>query len=257
MSKTVFQIENGRVAFALVDTSEPGYSDDWQAPGGKDVTEVTLADYEAQSEQWSCQITSGALTASPNTNDVDVPATFCEAGSTVPQPDQTSYAVDIEYLQDPVIKLGLSRFLFEHDTKQVYFYLGLNGDGTPPQAIGRARAIAGAIGGPARSTLTATASLPCSRKPQIEFGTEGDSEAVPPSNGGGPVDATGATAGTPGTWTPSGSVPPASVAALQSSSIVASPATAWTTGQFVQTGTAGTSGQAYWDADSWESGVAT
>lgn len=70
--------------------------------------------------------------------------------------------------------------------------------------------------------------------------------------------ATGATAGTPGTWTPGGSGAPASVAALQTASpaIVASPTTAWTVGQFVQTGTAGTSGQAHWSGTAWVSGVA-
>lgn len=68
--------------------------------------------------------------------------------------------------------------------------------------------------------------------------------------------ATGATAGTPGTWTPGGSTPPATVSALQSSSVVASPNTAWTTGQFVQTGTAGAGGQAYWNGTSWAAGTA-
>lgn len=69
--------------------------------------------------------------------------------------------------------------------------------------------------------------------------------------------ATGATAGTPGTWTPPGSTPPASVAALQASAIVASPATAWTTGQYVQTGTAGAPGEAHWDGAAWAAGQAT
>ena len=55
--------------------------------------------------------------------------------------------------------------------------------------------------------------------------------------------ATGATAGTPGTWTPGGSVAPASVTLCRRSSITASPATAWTVGQYVQTLTAGTTGQ--------------
>ena len=70
---------------------------------------------------------------------------------------------------------------------------------------------------------------------------------------------TGANAGTPGTWTPAGSTPPASVAALQAAipAIVATPDTAWTTGQYVQTGTAGAAGEAHWDGDSWESGRAT
>lgn len=71
--------------------------------------------------------------------------------------------------------------------------------------------------------------------------------------------ATGATAGIPGTWTPPGSIAPASVSNLQAGTpvtVVASPLTAWTTGQYVQTQTAGAPGQAHWDGDSWESGVA-
>ena len=70
--------------------------------------------------------------------------------------------------------------------------------------------------------------------------------------------ATGATAGTPGVWTPGGSVAPASVAALQGATpaITASPATAWTTGQFVQTGTAGAGGQAHWSGTAWVAGAA-
>lgn len=66
--------------------------------------------------------------------------------------------------------------------------------------------------------------------------------------------ATGATAGIPGTWTPPGSRPPATVAAI--GSVVASPATPWTTGQYVQTGTAGAAGRATWTGTAWVGGVA-
>ncbi|MET0786510.1 MAG: hypothetical protein ABWY25_07390 [Paenisporosarcina sp.] len=69
--------------------------------------------------------------------------------------------------------------------------------------------------------------------------------------GGGLADT--ATAGTPGTWEPTGSTPPASVSALQTAdpAIVASPNTAWTTGQYVQTATAGVGGQAHWNGTAW------
>lgn len=67
---------------------------------------------------------------------------------------------------------------------------------------------------------------------------------------------TGATAGVPGSWTPVDSTPPVSVIALQGGSVTATPATAWTTGQYVQTGTVGGPGQAHWDGDSWEAGMA-
>jgi hypothetical protein len=72
---------------------------------------------------------------------------------------------------------------------------------------------------------------------------------------GGAVPATGATAGIPGTWTPSGATPPANAAAA--AGITATPNTAWTTGQYVQGSTAGTAGEMYWDGSAWATGKAT
>lgn len=63
--------------------------------------------------------------------------------------------------------------------------------------------------------------------------------------------ATGATAGTPGTWTPAGSEGAASLAKL--SGITASPATAWTVGQYVLLGD-GTF--AHWVGAAWAGGKA-
>lgn len=74
-----------------------------------------------------------------------------------------------------------------------------------------------------------------------------------------PEPATGATAGIPGAWTPSGSAPPATVADLIAgvpNAVVASPVTAWTIGQYVQTATAGTGGRAYWNGTAWVGGAA-
>jgi hypothetical protein len=68
---------------------------------------------------------------------------------------------------------------------------------------------------------------------------------------GAAVIATGATAGTPGSFTPSGSVPPANLAAL--ASVTASPNTAWTTGQSVVLGDASS---AHWDGSAWVAGAA-
>jgi hypothetical protein len=74
------------------------------------------------------------------------------------------------------------------------------------------------------------------------------------------VPATGANAGIPGSWTPAGSQPPASVSALAAgnpNTVVASPTTAWTTGQYVQTRTAGAVGEAFWNGTTWINGRAT
>jgi hypothetical protein len=71
----------------------------------------------------------------------------------------------------------------------------------------------------------------------------------------GTVAATGANAGTPGAFTPSGADVPADLAALQGASpaVVAAPNTAWTTGQSVNLGT----GAAHWSGTAWAAGLAT
>lgn len=64
-----------------------------------------------------------------------------------------------------------------------------------------------------------------------------------------------ASAGTPGTWLPtSGTNKPATVAALQASSITADPQTPWPSGTYVQTGTAGAPGEASWNGTAWVAG---
>jgi hypothetical protein len=65
------------------------------------------------------------------------------------------------------------------------------------------------------------------------------------------IQATGATAGTPGTFTPAGATAPADLAAL--AGVVATPATAWTTGQSV---ILGDTSAAHWTGAAWAAGVA-
>lgn len=72
-------------------------------------------------------------------------------------------------------------------------------------------------------------------------------------------EATGATAGIPGTWTPAGAGPagsPADLAAGRPNVVVASPATAWTSGQYVQTSVPGAAGRATWTGTAWVGGAA-
>lgn len=173
----IFMIEDGEFALEIVDTAEVGYLDTWQAPGGATVDTATLAIYDPSSATFMCQVTSGALTASADTTTVDIPATFCGPAKSIPQPGETAYAVDLSILQDPNVAAGISRYLFEHDTEEAYFYLGLNGT-DPPKAIGRVRLTSATIGGAARTVLTADVSLPCSRKPSVEFGDGTTSEVV-------------------------------------------------------------------------------
>lgn len=64
------------------------------------------------------------------------------------------------------------------------------------------------------------------------------------------LPATGATAGTPGTWTPPNAAPPMTLADLSSADpeITATPATAWTTGQHV---VLGDGSHAHWSGTAW------
>jgi hypothetical protein len=67
------------------------------------------------------------------------------------------------------------------------------------------------------------------------------------------VTATGASAGTPGSFTPAGAAPPADLAALQGGGVTASPVTVWTTGQSVKLGDAS---DAHWSGTAWVTGLA-
>lgn len=165
----VFMIEAGELGLMVVDKAAVGYLDTWQAPGGKSVDAVALVDYDTSSGGWSCQSTSGALVPSANTTTQDIPPTLCVPGKTTPTPGETSFSLDVSFLQDPNVSTGLAAFLYEFDTEEAYFYFGMD-DGNPPRAIGRVRLAAGMIGGAARSVLTADVSFPLVRRADIEFG---------------------------------------------------------------------------------------
>src|SRR6185436_10335772 len=114
----------------------------------------------------------------------DIPATFCKPGKSIPTPGESTFSLDLTFLQDPNVAVGLNAYLYEHDTEEAYAYFGLN-DGEPPRMIGRVRLSAGLIGGDARTTLVATISLPLVRRPDIEFGDATTSTIVLGSGSGG------------------------------------------------------------------------
>jgi len=89
--------------------------------------------------------------------------------------------------------------------------------------------------------------LPLSIKPVV-YSTNTWTYAITPLGG---IVATGATAGTPGSFTPSGADAPANLAAM--SGITASPATAWTTGQNV---VLDDGSLAHWTSSAWAAGAA-
>jgi hypothetical protein len=91
------------------------------------------------------------------------------------------------------------------------------------------------------------AGLPIGVKP-MAYGSNTYTYAITPL---GASVATGASAGTPGSFTPADSTVPANLAAM--ASVIATPSSAWTTGQNVVLGDAST---AHWDGTAWVSGAA-
>lgn len=255
MSSHVFKIEPGVFALKLVGS---GDNTAWNTPAGKPLDQVLLADYTTvNGGDYSCQMTSGALTASPNTTDETTAATFCDAEVVTTTVGVTSYTIDCSFLQDPDLVAGLNKYLFVNDTLLAYCLLGLDGV-NPPKIGAKVRLIAGTIGGDARVTLTATLSLPVEQKPDIVFGDATSSDLVEGS--GTVVKATSMTAGIPGTVTPANATSPGSLAELTAAAppVTASPTTAWTVGQYVQLPGTGTStgGQVHWTSSAWVAGKA-
>lgn len=228
MSRVVKIIKNASVKFGDAPT------------GGAAIDPTALTDY-------GCQCTEARITASANTT--DVAATFCSPASTVNVP--SSFSLEINGLQDWGRDDGspsFSEYLFVHDADIVAFALYLEAT-DDPAATGLVSVSAGDFGGVAGETLVLTGSFPVLGYPDI---TDKDGTSLRPDSGG--PAATGATAGTPGTWTPSGSTPPANAAGA--TGLTATPATAWTTGQYVQGSTSGSAGEMHWSGSAWVAGRA-
>jgi hypothetical protein len=169
MPRHDYRIENGQLGFSLTD------------PAVTDVCTATIAAFQ----DFSCQVTAGALTATSNVTQETIAASWCEPEEQIPQVGKSSYSLDLSYFQDPDVVLGLSRFLWEHDTEEAWFFVDF-GDGTalgsPPKAVGKVRLVTGSIGGAGRVTLIATTSLPIVGKPDVCFGDSTGSEAVAGEN---------------------------------------------------------------------------
>ena len=242
-----FKIDSGVFYLKLVDTAAVGYLTTWQAPAGKTVDVVTGTDYTgAGGISFECQTTKSALTPASNTTTDTTPPTMCNPEITTTIVGVTSYTLDATILQDPHISAGISAYLFENDTKDAYFYLALDGSGIPPAAIGRCTISAGAIGGDARTTLTADVSLAVSQKPDLWVG-DATTKRVILGLGSNKAAAKNGDVFTEATITASDSTNAAKLGPL---GYVASPTTAWTTGQkitvsgflFNWSGTGGASG---------------
>jgi hypothetical protein len=175
---SVLIIEDGLLALSVVDEGAVGYSAAWQAPAGATALTAAIAAYEETDAAWSCQLTSGRLVASKQVTRRDRAATFCSPASSTPTPAQTTYTLDASFFQDADVREGLQSFLYEHDTEEAFFLLGLRSGTTPPRAIGRVILHAVGFGGEPQVDLTDSFSLDVVRKPDIVFGSTGSTRLI-------------------------------------------------------------------------------
>jgi hypothetical protein len=210
--------------------------------------QFTLTDSQGVSHDYQCQITQAGITSTGG--DPVSLTTLCPEGS-FSENAQRVWNLALTAVQDVESDDSLMLFLLQHETERAdYVYYPKVDKAGNPQGVGFKGTVTlvppdqvGNVASGAWATFTATL-------PMIGKYTMIDEQG----NVIGQL-ATGATAGTPGTWTPAGSVPPANLAALTTAApaIVASPATAWTTGQYVLLGDAS---HAHWNATAWVTGDA-
>src|SRR5437868_3990680 len=87
--------EVGGFGLALVDRAAVGYLDSWQAPAGGVLPTVALADYDAGSTTWQCQLSAAQITSTPNVNTTDRVGTFCMAPGSTTTVGEDTFALEI------------------------------------------------------------------------------------------------------------------------------------------------------------------
>lgn len=186
---------------------------------------------------FACQATNVRVSPSYD-DDGDTVETLC--GDTIPAGKKETWTLAGSSIQDFDDTDGFLAYCYEHAMELQPFTWQPNP--AAPTWAGQVVVLALEEGGDVNSRLESDWEFECAGRP-----TRTAPGQTPPP----PTDATGATAGNPGTFTPAGSTPPADKNALDA--LTASPTAAWAAGQHVIV-----SGSHYhWDGDSWASGDAT
>lgn len=180
--------------------------------------------------EFACQASNVTLT--PSYDDEGDPLDML-CGNQLAASTVVSWVLKITAVQDFTDPDGLLRYLRTHLLETVPFVWQASPEAET--ATGSLQARLADWGGDVKKRLTSELEMP----------------VVGAIDWTDPVPATGATAGTPGTWTPPGATPPANIAAM--GAIVASPLTAWTAGQHMVTADAS---HCFWDAAAWVAGQA-
>jgi hypothetical protein len=182
--------------------------------------------------EFGCQASS-VIIASTYKEDGEAVEVLC--GDTLPAATTVAKSLKLTAIQDFDNPAGLMRFLREHELQETPFTW--QASPTAEVAVGTVQVRLGDWGGEVGKRLNTTPEMPI-----ITLDWE-------PA----PFTATGATAGTPGTWTPSGSTAPATLTELQAGAVAANPVTAWTTGQYAPLADAS---HVHWTSTAWAAGDA-
>lgn len=199
---------------------------------------LTFGDDATGTTVFACQATNVHVTPSYD-DDGDAEETLC--GDEIAPGKKESYVIGGTSIQDFDNPEGFLAYCYENAMTSKPFTWQPNVTGAPTFA-GTCVILALEEGGDVNARLDTDWEFDVNGRPSRTY----DDAAGP---------ATGATAGTPGTWTPAGASPPADSAGA--GSVAATPGTAWTTGQYVQGSTAGASGEMHWDGAAWAAGRAT
>lgn len=201
-------------------------------------------------ETFSCQPTSAAITPDHEGTSEDSVEVLCGDTLAGSEANVLTATLNLTSIQDFTNANGLIAYSWAHDGEIVDFTWSPTDDAQDAWT-GKVTVGALLVGGDVNTRITNDAEWKITQL------------VTPPRLGsitviGSATAITGVTAGTPGAFTPSGSTPPANLAALKADPVVGDsgtnkPGTAWATGQFVDLGD---SSDASWDGTAWQSGPA-
>ncbi len=183
---------------------------------GQPIVVGTLTDYK-------CQVTRAEITTSGNASTTDRAATFCAPAAQTNVPVASSFTLSLEGFQDWTVASGISAWLFANDATVKAFAMYLNLQ-TQPAATGLIVVQAGSFAGNPQEPLVFSVELPIQGYPDIKSPT---GQSLRPA-GVKSAAVPGATFPNEPTVTASDSTNAAKLAGL---GYVASPTSAWTTGQ--------------------------
>lgn len=203
-------------------------------------------------EAFSCQPTNVNIAPDHSGTTEDPVEVLCGDTVTDTAGQTLTATLNITAIQDFTDAAGFEGYAWANDGTEQDFVWTPTSDATDAWT-GKVTVQAITVGGDVAARLTADAAWPIT---ELIMPIKLGGKTVIGSTG--TVAVTGVTAGTPGSFQPTGATLPADLAALRADPVVGTtgsskPTTAWTTGQYVALGDGS---HAFWDADSWEVGEA-